>query len=124
MRSFRSLAVLSGEDDLEGICSSQVDSFGQRFVLNESERNIRRRNSLMLRDVSYFSLKLPPTPVPFPCTDSVASVKLHDAAAKLGMAEASRRDSFRSGGEKCISKGVVKTVQSQRGWSRLQPRVW
>jgi hypothetical protein len=30
---------------------------------------------------AYFSLMPPPTPLPFPCTDKVASVKLHEEAA-------------------------------------------
>ena len=41
MGTFRSLAILRCEDDFEGICSSELYSFGQRFVFSDSVTNIR-----------------------------------------------------------------------------------
>jgi hypothetical protein len=50
-------------------------------------------------------LKPPATPVPFPWTDTVASVKLHDAAAKVVIAEERRRSSCKGQWDRCMAKG-------------------
>jgi hypothetical protein len=54
---------------------------------------------------SHFSLKPSPTPVPFSWTDTVASVKLHDAAAKVVIAEERIRSSCKGQRDRCIAKG-------------------
>lgn len=42
MRPFGSLAVLGRKDDFEGIRSSEIDCLGQRFALDESNKNVRK----------------------------------------------------------------------------------
>ena len=92
VRSFRRLPFLCGENYFEGVCTPEFDNFRQGLMFDKSVKT----SISPVRDAnhgrnSHFSLKPPATPVPFPWTDTVASVKLHDAAAKVVTAEERRR---------------------------------
>jgi hypothetical protein len=95
VRSFCCLPFPCGENYFEGVCTPEVDNLRQRLMFDKS---VKTQSVQYCRDAnngrnSHFSLKPSPTPVPFSWTDTVASVKLHDAAAKVVIAEERRRSS-------------------------------
>ena len=59
--------------------------FWQRFVLDEPTRlfSYLYRNTTSIIGLLYFSFNAPPTPVPFPCTDTDASMKPQDEVAAV-----------------------------------------
>jgi hypothetical protein len=110
VRSFGCLSLLRCEDYFEGVCNPEVDPFRQRFMFDKSaRRNQSGPPREPCRD-SYFSLRPPPAPVPLPCTETVASLKPHDAAAQKVTTDKRRRSCCNGRRESCMASVARKIV--------------
>lgn len=115
VRSFGSLSVSCGENYFQAICNPEIDRLRQGSVFYQPVGSRQSSLGQGTRVHSYFSLRPPPTPVPLPWTDTVASLKLHDAAAQMGMADDRRKSSCESCPRKCIANSTRRTGQRRRG---------